>query len=1014
MIQYIKQCCIALLFIASIYQVKAQATKENNDPDAEFKLAKELYQKDMFSLAYPIFKKLYSNDKANLSGIPASIQVESKYYSIVCGLRLNDETAVTNAREFILIEQYTPYVQMLSYQLGEYFYRKQDFTNAIDYYENSGFDNLSNREIGEMKFHQGYAYFTMQRFADAKPLFNAVRQIPDDPNYIDANYYYGFISFYEKNYKEALSSFHAVEKEPTYQKIVPYYVVEIYYFNGDKDKAIDYGEKILKAGGQYYETQLKQLVGHAYFERKLYAKALPYLEQFAAKSPKLRREDLYELSFCYYDANQWAKAIRGFKELGGKQDSLAQNSMYLLGDTYLKIGDKSNARSAFLFCALNSSNAVQKEISKFNYGKLSFELGYTDVALTELKAFVAAYPNSSYLSEADELLVSVLANSNNYKEALFLFESIHSQNELVQKSYPKILYGRAVELINEQQLIQADELLNKLLNAPFNQMQLQSTYFWKGEIAYRTNRPDLAINYLSNYTSKPINYGEVNTINARYTLGYSYLKLQDYPKALQNFEQVATLVSSSSTNLQQDAFLRTADCYFMLRNYTNALRLYEVVISNNLVSADYAYYQKAVIAGANNQPSNKINILQLFGQRYPKSSLLAEANMEMADTYMANENFKDALSPLNAVLNNKNAVSFQPQAYLKLGVCYFNLDNNLDALNQFKKLVSNFPNSQESNDAVEYVRNIFINQQKPTEFVEFMRQNGKEVSYNEADSLTYVAAYLRYDEKDFTAALKGFEQYLDKFSQGRYTIDANFLIAEMNNNGKEFTNALKHYEFVAEKAPNKFAESSVLQAARINYFELKDYTKAEVFFTQLKSIATQQDSKLESMRGLLRCQYKLSQWPDALPNAQELLLQKTIATDDRIMANMVIAKNDQLNNQMSEAADTYQLVINLGKSEYAAEARFRIAEILLAQGKLKEAEKAGFDVIKKAGSYDYWITKSYILLGQIYFQEKDFFNAEATLKSVSENATNADLQKEAKAQLEIVIAEKNKNSQVEQ
>ena len=158
----------------------------------------------------------------------------------------------------------------------------------------------------------------------------------------------------------------------------------------------------------------------------------------------------------------------------------------------------------------------------------------------------------------------------------------------------------------------------------------------------------------------------------------------------------------------------------------------------------------------------------------------------------------------------------------------------------------------------------------------------------------------------------------------------------------------------------------------------------------------------------------MSQWPDALPNAQELLLQKTIATDDRIMANMVIAKNDQLNNQMSEAADTYQLVINLGKSEYAAEARFRIAEILLAQGKLKEAEKAGFDVIKKAGSYDYWITKSYILLGQIYFQEKDFFNAEATLKSVSENATNADLQKEAKAQLEIVIAEKNKNSQVEQ
>ena len=86
-------------------------------------------------------------------------------------------------------------------------------------------------------------------------------------------------------------------------------------------------------------------------------------------------------------AQQWNKAITGFKELGGKQDSLAQNSMYLLGDAYLKTNKKPNARSAFLFCALNSSNATQKEISKFLYAKLSYELGYQDVALTELTEF---------------------------------------------------------------------------------------------------------------------------------------------------------------------------------------------------------------------------------------------------------------------------------------------------------------------------------------------------------------------------------------------------------------------------------------------------------------------------------------------------------------------------------------------------------------------------------------------------------------------------------------------------
>jgi TolA-binding protein len=127
--------------------------------------------------------------------------------------------------------------------------------------------------------------------------------------------------------------------------------------------------------------------------------------------------------------------------------------MYLLGDSYLKLGNKSGARNAFLFCSLNSSDDQQKEVSKFNYAKLSVELGYTDVALTELKSFTASYPNSGYATEAKELLVNVLSNTNNYAEALNLIESLQSQSEIVKKAYPKILYGRAVELVNDQQIV---------------------------------------------------------------------------------------------------------------------------------------------------------------------------------------------------------------------------------------------------------------------------------------------------------------------------------------------------------------------------------------------------------------------------------------------------------------------------------------------------------------------------------------------------------------------------------
>ena len=41
--------------VAFSVSANAQFTKANNDPDADFKQAKELYQNNQFSLAYPLF-----------------------------------------------------------------------------------------------------------------------------------------------------------------------------------------------------------------------------------------------------------------------------------------------------------------------------------------------------------------------------------------------------------------------------------------------------------------------------------------------------------------------------------------------------------------------------------------------------------------------------------------------------------------------------------------------------------------------------------------------------------------------------------------------------------------------------------------------------------------------------------------------------------------------------------------------------------------------------------------------
>ena len=1002
-----------ILLFTSLHIATAQATKIYKDPDAEFKKAKEWFSKDQYSLAFPVFKQLYLNG-ATETNFPKHLQTEATYYYAINGLILDDESLVTVAKDFLATEVNEARIQMLSFQLGEYYFRHQQYNEAIEIDSKVGIDNLTNSEIASLQFHKAYSYFATQKFKESKTLFNSIRQIPSDPNYIDANYYYGFLSFYDKQYTDALKAFTIAEKDVVYQNVVPFYIAEIYYFTGDRDKALSYGENALNEGGaKMYAVELKQLVGHLYFDKKEYAKALPFLEFYVNKSEKVRREDLYELSFCYYAAKNLIKAIEGFKQLGGKEDSLAQNSMYLLADAYLKTNQKANARNAFLFCAGNSSNQVQKEVSFFNYAKLSYELGYLDIAIKELQTFLNMYPKSAYTNESKELLISAMANTSNYKDALEMFENLPEKTESVKKVYPRILYARATELINDRLIDKAEALLDKLLKAPYNNNQLQFTNFWKGEIAYRNGNIDEAISYLTTYLSAPQNNGEVSTNNAKYTLAYCFLKKENYKDALQNFEQVAKAASTSSTAMEQDAYLRSGDSYFMSKSFPAASKVYDNIIGQNLKTADYATYQKAVIAGATGKSNDKITLLQSLPKQYPNSPLAGEALLEIANTFIATEDYEKATFYLQELIKNKTATTLYPQAYLKLGVANFNLNKNEDALKNFVYIVKEYPSSQEADESIEYVRNIFIEMQKPNDFVGFMKQYGKPLTYSEADSLTYRSAQLRFEAKDTANARKGFANYLSNYPDGKYALDANYLSAELNYNNKNSKAALPFYETVAAKAPNKYAERSALQVARIYYFEMKDYVSAEKYFAQAKVISSQQENKLEAMRGLLRCQYKQEKWKDAQGNAKDLLSEKNIATDDKIMANLIIAKASQDDKKLDEALVAYKQVIALGKTEFSAEAAYRVAEILFAQDKLKDAEDAAFDGIKKFGSYDYWLTKSYILLGDIYFKQKDYFNAEATFKSIAENSTIEDLKKEAQQKLAVVIAEKDKVNKVE-
>jgi lipopolysaccharide biosynthesis regulator YciM len=120
------------------------------------------------------------------------------------------------------------------------------------------------------------------------------------------------------------------------------------------------------------------------------------------------------------------------------------------------------------------------------------------------------------------------------------------------------------------------------------------------------------------------------------------------------------------------------------------------------------------------------------------------------------------------------------------------------------------------------------------------------------------------------------------------------------------------------------------------------------------------------------------------------------------MANMVLYHQSLISSDTTTALIILNKLIKSGHSIITAEAHYQLAQTYLLQNKLPLAEKTAFELIKKQSSFEFWITKAYILLGDIYLAQKDEFNAIATYKSVAENATIEELKLVAAEKLKLL------------
>lgn len=1003
------------LFVAVLclsFHGRSQTTFAYTDPEDRFLKARTLAENGQYALAYPLFQELSIGLRPEWRSDRNYLYDDILYFQALCGLQLRRASAEKEATDFLASTVQEVRKGQLSFHLAHYLYGQERFEEAGQWFERVRIDNLNNQQIADYKFEWAYSLFRGKAFPRAKALFGEIIQIEHHPHRKDALYYHGFIAYGERSYAEALSDFRRVEREPEYNAVVPYYVAEICYSSGQKKESLAYADSVLAAGGgSYYKEELRLLAAQLYFEKRAYGRALPLFETYVAARPKVSKEVLYELSFCYYQLNRPAKAIEGFKELSNEKDSLGQNSMYLLGELYLRIPDKRNARTAFKYCSDNTSNAEQRRVSAFQYAKLSYDLGFRDQAMQDIRQFLADFPESEYDAEAKEILMSLLAGTSDYGEGIAIYRSLNQATPAAGKTYVRLLHGRAIQWMNEQRLSEADDLFTQIMAHPQGAEVTPYARFWKGDIAYRQHRYAEALVHLQAFLdSKAPAQGEVSAARARYNMAYAWIQQGEFKKALAVLEPVLPVPAPGNDPIQQDMYLRAADCHYMNRDFSRAATMYDKAIQCAYQQSEYAHFQKAMIAGIGNS-KEKLRLLQAFIRQYPSGWLNREARMEMAFTWFTEEKYEEAIPVLEQLLADPQAQAIRPKALLRLGLARYNRNDNRSALETLKKLVAEYPQSTETEEALSVIRDIYVEDGTPDRYVSFMKQSGFSVSNAEADSLMYVSAYMKYEAGEAQQASLAFDQYLKDHPQGQHVVDAGYYKALSQLRLQDTVSAISTLEKVVALGPSRHFEPAHSELARIYYFRNKDYASARRSFEAMYRNSSDPEIRREGLRGMVRSCYQTGEFTAAEPACSELLSLKGISNDDKAVATLVLARARQTAGDTLAASEGFRTVAALSKSLWGAEARYELAAEQYRRHNTDAAEKTAMSVIREA-AVDPWLTRTYLLLGDIFMKQKDYFNAKATYESIAVNAADPVLRQEAQARLETARTEEQKNSRI--
>ena len=967
-----KKTILAALAAAVMTSFPLQAASDGAPGLAskEFKEALRLYDRGLANRSSIVFDRLARmNDDADAEG-----------YAVMADIVSGTPGYVSMMETYLAKRPHTALAFRMRYQHAMNLFEAEEYLEAGNILSEIDRKRIDKGQIDEYIFKSAFCALENGDEAKAKELFQEIDMRPVSDYTAPSRYVLGYLAYEDQDFQKAIDWMDEASEDSRFKSMAEYYIFESRFMLKDHEYVVANGDSMYAAVPKERKAHLARIISESCLVLGDVDKARKYYELSGSGADVgNNRSDWFYSGSMLYAIDDYEGAIRSYSNMTDRTDSLGQIANYHLGYSYIQTKNKVAALDAFKDAANVLHDPELTEDAFFNWAKLAFDLN-DDTSV--FNAYIDAYPAKEQEQRINSYIAVAALHDRDYEAAVNAYDKIDELDDHMVLNYMKANYLRANQLVKNGSYRLAIPCLKAAAyysdrSSRFNQL----SRFWLAESYYRNEQyRDALTTYTDLYNISAL-YGQEEHDILPYNIAYCYFESGDYPAALKWFGEY---LEDPYAAYRKEALVRSADCYFVDKDYKKACEMYENVIESYADSTDmYPYYQAGVAYGLLKKPAKKIELLKNVMKASPDADFYAESLYELGRAYVAKYEDDKAQECFMLLANSVKDATYVARAYLEMGSLARNQSQYNDALKYYKTVVEDMPMSGYAEDALAAIESIYQIRNKPKEYIAYIEKIGKGDSKtaDEKEDMIFNSAEQIFLSENYQKALVALDSYLEQYPDGRNAYKADFYKAESYRLLGKFEQACDCYRKVIEGGEGSFVELSMLNFSDIS-FRLERWEDAYGGYSSLYSAALLENNKSTALAGMMRSAYRGHDWGEAIKNADKVMFDSRTSQALHTEAQYVKAKSYLASSRRDEAFAILEKLSEDVSGEYGAEAAYLLILDSYDKGEFEEVENKVYAFSDAGSPQVYWLAKSFIVLGDSFVERDELAQAKATFESV--------------------------------